>query len=65
MKTLLILVAWGFLFFLCWPLALLILVLWPLVWLLTLPFRVISMLFSTLFAGVRAVFFRGSPARRV
>jgi hypothetical protein len=65
MKTLLILVAWGFLFVLCWPLALLILVLWPLVWLLSLPFRVVGFILAALFAGVRAVLFRGSPAGRV
>lgn len=65
MKTLLILVAWGFLFVVCWPLALLILVLWPLLWLLSLPFRIVAFIFTALFAGMRAVVFRGTPAGRV
>ena len=41
--------AWLFLLFLCWPLALLALFLYPLVWLLLLPFRLLGI-------GVEAVF---------
>lgn len=33
---------WCFLFFLCWPLALIALVLYPIVWLLLLPFRIVG-----------------------
>jgi hypothetical protein len=65
MKTLLILVALGFLFVLCWPLALLALVLWPLFWLLALPFRVLAFVVGAFLAGCRALVFRGSPAGRV
>jgi hypothetical protein len=61
MKTLVFLVAWGILFVLCWPLALLALVLWPLVWLITLPFRLVGITFSALFALLQAVLFL--PAR--
>jgi len=33
---------WCFLFFLCWPLALLALIAYPFVWLLLLPFRIVG-----------------------
>jgi hypothetical protein len=55
MKTLLTVVAWCLLFVLCWPLALLVLVLWPLVWLLALPFRLVGITFSALFAFLHAL----------
>jgi hypothetical protein len=54
-------VLWCLLFVLCWPLALLALVLFPVVWLLLLPFRLVGMTFSALFAFLRALLFL--PAR--
>lgn len=61
MKTLIAAVAWCLLFVLCWPLALLVLVLWPVIWLLALPFRLVGITFSALFALLRALLFL--PAR--
>jgi hypothetical protein len=61
MKTLLAAVAWCLLFVLCWPLALLVLVLWPVIWLLALPFRLVGITFSALFAFLQALLFL--PAR--
>lgn len=61
MKTLFALGVWCLLFVLCWPLALLALVAWPLVWLLSLPFRLVGITFSALFAFLRALFML--PAR--
>ena len=54
-------VLWCLLFVLCWPLALLAVVLFPVVWLLLLPFRLVGMTFSALFAFLRALLFL--PAR--
>ena len=54
-------VLWCLLFVLCWPLALLALVLWPIVWLVSLPFRLLGITFSALFAFLRALLFL--PAR--
>lgn len=61
MKTLIAAVAWCILFVLCWPLALLVLVLWPIVWLIALPFRLVGITFSALFAFMQALLFL--PAR--
>jgi len=55
MKTLFALGVWCLLFVLCWPLAILALVAWPLVWLLSLPFRLVGITFSALFAVLRAL----------
>ena len=55
MKTLVALVAWCILFVLCWPLALLVLVLWPVAWLVSLPFRLVGVTFSALFAFLHAL----------
>ena len=52
---------WLILFVLCWPLALLGLLLYPLVWILMLPFRLVGITFSALFAFLRALFML--PAR--
>ena len=49
--------AWCFLFVLCWPLALLALVLWPIAWLLALPFRLVGITFSAIFAFLQAILF--------
>ena len=46
---------WCLLFVLCWPLALLALVLWPVVWLVSLPFRLVGVTFSALFAFLHAL----------
>ena len=61
MKTLFVLIAWCVLFVLCWPLALVALILWPFVWLLSLPFRLVGITLSAVFAFLRALFFL--PAR--
>ena len=55
MKTLIALSAWCMLLVLCWPLALLALVLWPIAWLLSLPFRLLGITFSALFAFLSAL----------
>jgi len=55
MNTLILLLAWLVLLVLCWPLALLALVLWPLVWLVSLPFRLIGITFSAMFAFLSAL----------
>ena len=55
MKTLFLLVAWCLLLVLCWPLALLALVAWPFVYLLSLPFRLVGITFSALFAFLHAL----------
>lgn len=55
MKALIAVVAWCILFVLSWPLALLALVLWPLAWLLALPFRVVGITVSAMFALLRAL----------
>ena len=55
MKTLTALLLWCLLLVLCWPLALLALVLWPVAWLLSLPFRLVGITFSALFAFLQAL----------
>ena len=55
MTTLFALLAWCLLWVLCWPLAVLALVLWPLAWLLALPFRLVGITFSALFAFLHAL----------
>ena len=46
---------WLILLFLCWPLALTALVLYPIVWLFTLPFRLIGLTVTGLFAFLSAI----------
>jgi hypothetical protein len=46
---------WCLLLVLCWPLALLALLAWPVLWLLSLPFRLVGITFSALFAFLRAL----------
>lgn len=55
MKVLIALLAWCLLFVLCWPLALLAVVLWPIAWLLALPFRLLGITFSAVFALLNAL----------
>ena len=55
MKTLVAVIAWCVLLVLCWPLALLALVLWPIAWVLSLPFRLVGITFSALFAFLHAL----------
>ena len=57
MKTLIAAVGWCILLVLCWPLAFLVLLLWPVVWLLALPFRLVGITFSALFAFLQALLF--------
>jgi hypothetical protein len=59
---------WLLLLVVCWPLALLALVLYPLVWLVLLPFRLLGITFTAVFALLAAVLMlpsrvlRGRPA---
>ena len=46
---------WLLLLVVCWPLALLALVLWPIVWLVSLPFRLIGIAVSGVFALISAL----------
>lgn len=46
---------WCVLFVLCWPLALLALVLYPVVWLLLLPFRLLGITVTAVFALLAAL----------
>ena len=55
MKTLVALLLFCLLWVVCWPLALLALVLWPLAWLVSLPFRLIGITFSAVFAFLHAL----------
>jgi hypothetical protein len=52
---------WCILLVLCWPLALLALIAYPFVWLVTLPFRIIGITVSGVFALLSAIFLL--PAR--
>jgi hypothetical protein len=52
---------WLFLFFFCWPLALLALIAYPFVWLLLLPFRILGFAVEGVLALVKAIIFL--PAR--
>jgi hypothetical protein len=61
MKVLILFIGWCILFVLCWPIALLAAILLPVVWLVSLPFRLICITLSTVFAIVRALLFL--PAR--
>jgi hypothetical protein len=61
MKSLMLFVAWCILFALSWPLAILALLLWPIVWLISLPFRLIGITVSAVFALLKALLFL--PAR--
>jgi hypothetical protein len=54
-------ILWCLLFVFCWPLALLALVLYPIVWLLSLPFRLVGISVSAVFALLTALLFL--PAR--
>jgi hypothetical protein len=54
-------ILWCLLFVMCWPLALLALVLYPVVWLLSLPFRLVGISVSAVFALLAALLFL--PAR--
>ncbi|HLJ27200.1 MAG TPA: hypothetical protein VKY85_10875 [Candidatus Angelobacter sp.] len=52
---------WCFLFFACWPLALLALVLYPIIWLLLLPFRILGIAVDGVLELIKAIVFL--PAR--
>ena len=41
---------------LCWPLALLALVLYPIIWLVMLPFRLVGIAVTSVFALITAIF---------
>ena len=61
MPILILFLVWCCLVVLFWPLALLALVLLPVVWLVALPFRLLGVVVTALFAFVKAVLFL--PAR--
>ncbi len=48
---------WCILLVLCWPLAILALVLYPFVWLLSIPFRLVGITVSGVFALLSAIFY--------
>ena len=52
---------WCILLVLCWPLALLALIAYPFVWLISLPFRIIGITLTGVFALLSAIFML--PAR--
>ncbi len=41
---------------LCWPLALLALIFYPIIWLVTLPFRIVGVAITGVFALITAIF---------
>jgi hypothetical protein len=61
MRFAIVVAAWCILFAIAWPLALLALILFPFIWLISLPFRLVGMTVSALFAFLRALLFL--PAR--
>jgi len=61
MKTLLILILWGILLVLCWPIAVLALIVSPVVWLLSIPFRIVRVAVEAFLALIKAFLFL--PAR--
>jgi hypothetical protein len=52
---------WCILLVLCWPLALLALIAYPFVWLISLPFRIVGITLTGVFALLSAIFML--PAR--
>ena len=54
---------WLILLVLCWPLALLALVLYPIVWIVLLPFRLVGIAVSGVFALLRGIIML--PARLI
>ena len=52
---------WLILFVLCWPLAILGLVIYPVVWMLLLPFRLLGIVVTGVFAFIKGIIFL--PAR--
>lgn len=57
MKILGVFLLWCLLLVACWPVALLALLLAPLVWLLALPFMLLGVCVSAIFAFVKALLF--------
>lgn len=47
---------WCILFIICWPLALLALIAYPFVWLISLPFRLVGITLTGVFALLSALF---------
>lgn len=61
MKVLLVMIGWGILLVLCWPVAVLALVLWPVVWLLSIPFRIVGIAVEAFLRLLKSILFL--PAR--
>ena len=55
MKALILFVAWLILLVVSWPVALLALFLAPIVWLISLPFRLVGITFTAVFALIKGV----------
>lgn len=55
MKTLIGLCLWLILFVLCWPIAILAIVAWPIVLLISLPFKLLGIAFTGVFALLSAI----------
>jgi hypothetical protein len=61
MKFLMVFLLWCLLLAVAWPLAILALLLLPLVWLIALPFRLVGVVVTAMFAFIKALLFL--PAR--
>jgi len=61
MKFLILVIAWGILFVLSWPLALLALIVLPVLWVISLPIRLIITVIEAVLALIRTLLFL--PAR--
>ena len=57
MKVIGVFFLWCLLAAVCWPLALLAILLAPLVWLVALPFRIVGICISAVFAFIKALLF--------
>ena len=54
-KTLIIILLWGILLILCWPLAVIALFFWPIAWLLSIPFSIIGVAMKAVLALAKAI----------
>jgi len=57
MKVLLVMIGWGILLVLCWPIAVLALLLWPVVWLLSIPFRIVGFAVEAFLRLLKSILF--------
>ncbi len=55
MNTLLGIMLWLILFVVCWPLAVLAILAWPIIWLVSIPFKLLGIAFTGVFAILTAL----------